>query len=92
MLGMSILKNKISLNDVDERQGKARVTMYLDLDVLNSIREEAKSIKLGYQTYINQILREVFVNEEKENKSITKFLLNEIEGLKKEVAKIKKAS
>ncbi len=89
---MSSLKNKLSSKDVDDSRGKARVTMYLDMDVLTSIREEAKAMKLGYQTYINQILREVFTIHETENKSVTRFLLKEIEGLKREVSKLKKAS
>ena len=85
------IKNKLSLKDVDDHQGKGRVTMYLDLDILSAIREEARIMNLGYQTYINQVLREIFSTEVIENKSVTKFLLNEIAEIKKEVAKLKKA-
>ena len=87
---MSSLKNKITAKDVDDSQGKARVTMYVDLDVLHLIRDEAKVLKIGYQTYINQILREVFLTKEIENKSVTKFLVEELHGLKKDVEKLKK--
>ena len=58
---MSSLKDKIKPQDLDDSKGKARLTMYLDVDVLSTIRTEAKCLKIGYQTYINQILREVFV-------------------------------
>ncbi len=87
---MSSSKDKLSAKDLDDSQGKARVTMYLDMDVLNVIREEAKTLKLGYQTYINQVLREVFTTDEIENKSVTKFLLKELEALKKDVSQLKK--
>ena len=86
---MSSLKDKITAKDLDDSKGKARLTMYLDIDVLNTIRTEAKCLKIGYQTYINQILREVFVNQEIENKSTTKYLLKEINKIKTELRKIK---
>ena len=87
---MSSSKSKLTAKDLDDSQGKARVTMYVDLDVLNLIRDEAKTLKLGYQTYINQVLREIFTHEDMENKSVTKFLLKELESLKKDVSKLKK--
>lgn len=87
---MNSSKSKLTAKDLDDSQGKARVTMYLDLDVLNLIRDEAKTLKMGYQTYINQILREVFTHGEVENKSITKFLLRELESLKKDVSSLKR--
>ena len=38
--------------------GKTRITMYLDNDVLESFRARADDAGMGYQTLINQILRE----------------------------------
>ena len=89
---MSSSKNKLSAEDLEPSKGKGRVTMYMDLDVLKAVREEAKFLKLGYQTYINQILREYFINESSSNRVTTEQLLLELEALKKDVSKLKKKS
>ena len=87
---MSSSKSKLSKEDLEPSQGKGRVTMYVDLDVLKAVRE-AKSLKLGYQTYINQILREYFINESSDGKKVTtEDLLLELEALKKDVSQLKK--
>lgn len=39
-------------------QGKTRITIYLDNEVLESFREQAEANGVGYQTLINQVLRE----------------------------------
>lgn len=38
--------------------GKTRITIYLDDDVLEAFRERADSTGRGYQTMINEALRE----------------------------------
>lgn len=43
---------------VIQHTGKTRITIYLDNDVLNEFRERADSIGSGYQTMINEALRE----------------------------------
>lgn len=43
---------------VAESKGKTRVTMYLDDDVLDEFRSRAESLGKGYQTLINETLRE----------------------------------
>ena len=48
-----------------EARGKTRVTMYLDNDVLIRFREAAESEGVGYQTLINQALREVVADDPK---------------------------
>ncbi len=40
------------------KETKFRVTMYVDLDVLDEIRKQAKARGLPYQAHINQVLRE----------------------------------
>lgn len=45
------------------RTGKARVTMYLDEDVLALFRERAQSEGRGYQTMINEALRQALGDE-----------------------------
>ena len=87
---MNFSKDKLVEKDLEDSQGKARVTMYLDMDVLTLIRNEAQNLHIGYQTYINQILREIFITQEIENKSVTKFLMKELSDLKKEVLRLKK--
>ena len=48
----------------NEKETKFRVTMFLDLDVLDEIRKRAKKNGLPYQTYINQLLRENIFGKE----------------------------
>ena len=38
--------------------GKTRVTMYLDNDLLEEFRTRAEALRKGYQTLINEALRE----------------------------------
>ena len=40
------------------QRGKTRITIYLDDDVLEAFRERADRAGSGYQTMINQALRE----------------------------------
>jgi hypothetical protein len=87
---MSSSKDKITAKDLDPSEGKGRVTMYVDLDVLHAVKEEAGTLKIGYQTYINQILREFFINGEKTDESVTKYLLSELKTLKKDVSNLRK--
>ncbi|WP_255512794.1 BrnA antitoxin family protein [Synechocystis salina] len=39
-------------------QGKTRITIYLDNDVLDHFRAEAEAKGMGYQTLINQVLKQ----------------------------------
>jgi uncharacterized protein (DUF4415 family) len=43
---------------VAAQREKTRVTIYLDNEVLNSFRARSESEGMGYQTMINQALRE----------------------------------
>ena len=43
---------------VIKQQGKTRITIYLDNDVLDEFREQADAAGYGYQTMINEALRE----------------------------------
>jgi uncharacterized protein (DUF4415 family) len=40
------------------QKGKTRITIYLDDDILDAFRERADNAGSGYQTMINQALRE----------------------------------
>jgi uncharacterized protein (DUF4415 family) len=39
-------------------KGKSRITLYLDNDILEEFRKRADKTGIGYQTMINQVLRE----------------------------------
>ncbi len=43
---------------VVKQPGKTRITMYVDDDVLQAFRERAEASGRGYQTMINEALRE----------------------------------
>ncbi len=51
-------KNVLDHDEFDPKHAKFRVTMFIDLPILETIRKEAKQNGLPYQTYINQLLRE----------------------------------
>ena len=61
-----IKHGSVSLPDdaFNPKETKFRVTMYIDLDVLDEIRKKAKKRGLPYQTHINQILRESVFGQE----------------------------
>ncbi|MCM2279481.1 MAG: BrnA antitoxin family protein [Oligoflexia bacterium] len=50
------------------KETKFRVSMFIDLDVLEVVRERAKAKGLPYQTYINQYLRETHLGSEEEDR------------------------
>ncbi len=39
-------------------KGKTRITIYLDTDIIEAFRERADKSGYGYQTMINEVLRE----------------------------------
>ncbi|MFM7573477.1 MAG: BrnA antitoxin family protein [Snowella sp.] len=43
-------------------QGKTRITMYVDNEILDRFREQAEAAGIGYQTLINQVLKEHIQN------------------------------
>jgi len=40
------------------KEAKSRITIYLDADIVEHFKNEAENSKTGYQTLINQTLRE----------------------------------
>ena len=50
---------------VISQKGKSRITIYLDDDVLDEFRERADKLGKGYQTIINDALREFLGKEDK---------------------------
>lgn len=61
-------KIDIPEEDFDMKDAKFRVTMFIDLVVLDEIRKRAAKKRLPYQTYINQILRETVLGNSEEER------------------------
>ena len=50
--------SKVKRGPVVSQVGKTRITIYLDDDVIEAFRERADGAGRGYQTMINETLRE----------------------------------
>ena len=57
--------SKVKRGAVISQKGKSRITIYLDDDVLDEFRERADKLGKGYQTIINDALREFLGKEDK---------------------------
>lgn len=59
--------------------GKTRITMYLDNDLLDAFRTRAEAAGKGYQTLINESLREYLLEGEIiDTKTLRKILREEL--------------
>ena len=67
-------------------KGKTRITIFIDSDVLNWFKEEAEREGRGYQTAINQALRNYIKQDRRPIQDIVK------EAVRKELRVLKKAS
>jgi uncharacterized protein (DUF4415 family) len=56
---------KAKKGQVVPTKGKTRITMYLDTDIINDFRGRAEKAGYGYQTMINEALREYLTKSEK---------------------------
>jgi len=64
------MKREYSFKDakrgpVIRQKGKTRITIYIDTDVLEKFRERAEKAGYGYQTMINEALRQYLAKERK---------------------------
>jgi uncharacterized protein (DUF4415 family) len=50
---------------VVSHKGKTRITIYIDNDVINEFRNRAEAAGYGYQTMINEALRQYINNSDK---------------------------
>jgi uncharacterized protein (DUF4415 family) len=55
------------------RESKNRITIYLDADIVEYFKKEAENSNIGYQTLINQTLREK-INNPQSNKSVDEII------------------
>lgn len=75
-------------DEFDPRFAKARITTFIDLDVLDEIRKNAKKKGEKYQTLLNKMLRDS-VFAEKNDKKLIKDLEERISILERVVLKKK---
>jgi len=63
---------------VFSQKGKTRITIYLDNDVLEKFRARADKAGYGYQTMINEALREYLAKKERPiNEAILRKVIRE---------------
>jgi uncharacterized protein (DUF4415 family) len=67
-------------------KGKTRITIFIDSDILGWFRDEAEREGQGYQTAINQALRNYIKQDRRPIQDIVK------EAVRKELRVLKKAS
>ena len=58
-------------------KGKTRITIYIDDDVLEAFRERGDQAGLGYQTMMNQALREYLAESRPVNEETLRRVLRE---------------
>ena len=57
--------SRIPKDEFERKNVKIRISMFVDSDVLEAVKKVARQRSdIGYQTLINQKLRDVFLNEE----------------------------
>ncbi len=61
----------------DPKNVKARITMWIGMDLLDEAKKRAKSKDLPYQTYLNQVLRNAILDSSEEDK-IRKLIREEL--------------
>ena len=71
--------------ELDISKAKVKVSMFLDGDLLAEIKEQAKISGVKYQTFINQTLRQIFMDES------TRFDSKDYSDLKKRVTILEQA-
>jgi uncharacterized protein (DUF4415 family) len=63
-----------------EAKGKSRITIMLDNDVLSVFRERAESEGIGYQTLINEALREAVGSRPIDEATLRRVLREELKA------------
>lgn len=57
-------KDKLSNDEFDKKNTKIRITTFIDIDLLERLKEEAALTGKRYQTLLNEKLREILLEEE----------------------------
>ncbi len=53
----------IEADEFDSKNAKFRVTAFIDLEVVEALRKQARAQGKGYQTLMNEVLREAVLGE-----------------------------
>ena len=79
-----IVEGKVNLteSDLDIKKAKVRVNTWIDGDIVLKLKKEAKKMGKGYQTLLNETLRETLFKE----KSPMKEILQRLDRLEKKVS------
>jgi len=74
--------SKAKRGAVIPQRGKTRITIYLDDEVIEEFRERAEAVGSGYQTMINEALREYLSKSSKpiNEDSLRKILREELKS------------
>jgi uncharacterized protein (DUF4415 family) len=78
--------SKVKRGPVIPRKGKTRITIFIGTDILEWFRDEAEHEGQGYQTAINQALRNYIKQDKRSIQEIVR------EAVRKELQVFKKAS
>jgi len=57
-------EDKLSMDEFEKKNTKVRITTFIDIDVLEQLKEEAATTGKKYQTLLNEKLREIVLEEE----------------------------
>ena len=57
-----VKKEVVTNDDIDPKNTKARVTAWIDGDILLELRRRAKKRGIGYQTLMNTVLRQALID------------------------------
>ena len=70
----------LMMNDCQQVWGKTRITIHLDDDVIDAFRARAEESSHGYQTLINDALREFLASASKpvDSKTLRRILREEL--------------
>jgi len=57
-------KDKLSEDEFEKKNTKVRITTFIDIDIVEKLKEEAAVKGKKYQTLLNEKLREIVLEEE----------------------------
>ena len=58
-------KDKLVEDEFDKKNTKIRITTFIDIDLIEKLKEEASQTGKKYQTLLNEKLRQILMKEEK---------------------------
>lgn len=89
----NILKDFDDAMALPRKDQKMRITTMVDADILDTLRERAGKQGIGYQTYLNELLRYALFGSEHKNNDLSKLqetisqILDRLEQVEKSQSK-----